>query len=368
MKMRAAVMRTRGQPLTIEHVDIAALGPGDVLVRLRAAGLCHTDLEISQGTLVRPLPIVLGHEGAGIVEGTSKNVTLVKPGDHVVCSWNPNCGHCYYCERNLPILCEPFGAHSSHGHLYNGASYLSVDGEAIHHFMMVSSFAEFCILPEAGAIPVPREIPFDRACLLGCAVMTGFGAAVNIAPVEYGGSALIVGCGAVGLNAIQGSALIGAGAIIGVDTDPRKLQLALELGATDVIDARRDDVQAEVRRLTRGRGADCGYEAAGNEAAMQTVLECVRPGGQVVLLGKFEPDRKVAFRWASLMGEKRIRRSSYGGARPRRDFPRLARAYLDGNLKLDELIDRRIALDEINNGLAAMQRGETIRSVITFEG
>jgi S-(hydroxymethyl)glutathione dehydrogenase/alcohol dehydrogenase len=216
------------------------------------------------------------------------------------------------------------------------------------------------------AIPVPKEIPFDRACLLGCGVMTGVGAALNLGAVAHGDTVMVVGCGAVGLAAVQGARLAGAGAIIAVDLDPAKLALAQRMGATLGVDASKDDVIATAKRETAGRGADVVIESAGSASAFRVTTEAVRPGGQVIWLGKIDVNKDVAFRWGSLMQEKRIRRVSYGNARPRRDFPLLARAYLDGSLLLDELISRRIALEEINDGFGALKRGETIRSVITF--
>jgi S-(hydroxymethyl)glutathione dehydrogenase/alcohol dehydrogenase len=365
MEFRAAVLHEVNKPLVVEQVRAAELRPGDVLVRMRASGLCHTDLEVIQGQLFYPLPIVLGHEGAGIVEAVGRDVTLVRPGDHVVCSWNPSCGHCYYCDRDQPILCEPFSRHQPAGHLLDGASRLTVDGRKLHHFSVVSSHAEYAVVPETGAIRVPREIPFDRACLIGCGVMTGVGAACRIAQIAAGATVAVIGCGAVGLNAVQGARLQEAERIIAIDRDPQRLALAKAFGATHIIDANADAV-AEVKALTGGRGADCVLESAGHPAAFRLSPEITRPGGQLVWLGKVNVGQDVAFRWGSLMGEKRITRSSYGGARPRRDFPWLARLYLEGKLKLDELITARLPLERINDGFAAMTRGEAIRTVVEF--
>jgi S-(hydroxymethyl)glutathione dehydrogenase/alcohol dehydrogenase len=233
--------------------------------------------------------------------------------------------------------------------------------------MFLGSFGEYCIVSDQQAIPVPKEIPFDRACLIGCGVMTGVGAALNLRAIAHGDSVMVIGCGAVGLAAAQGARLAGAGAIIAVDLDPAKLALAVKMGATQGVNASTDDVVAAAKRETGGRGVDVVIEAAGSASAFRITTEAVRPGGQVIWLGKIDVNKDVSFRWGSLMQEKRIRRASYGNARPRRDFPLLARAYLDGSLMLDELISRRIRLDEINDGFAALKRGETIRSVITFD-
>jgi S-(hydroxymethyl)glutathione dehydrogenase/alcohol dehydrogenase len=363
MTFNAAVLHAVGSALEIERVSVGALQPGDVLIRNHASGLCHTDLEVIDGQLAYPLPIVLGHEGAGIVEAVGKSVTQVRPGDHVVASWNPNCGHCFYCERDLPILCEPFTRHQPRGLMLDGASRLQIDSKPLHHFSVVSSHAEYSVVPEAGAIRVPDDIPFDRACLIGCGVITGIAAVSRLARVEAGSTVAVIGCGAVGLNVIQGAVLEQARSVIAIDRDPSKLLKAKLFGATDTFCA--DDAALDtLKMLTAGRGADYVFEAAGNESALQLALEATRPGGQLVILGKTMVDRKVALRFGSLMGEKRIIRSSYGGARPRRDFPWVAQLYLDGKLKLDELISSRLAISDINDGFDKMRRGEGIRHVV----
>lgn len=354
-------------PLVIADVTLAPLQPHDVLVRLGASGFCHTDLEVIDGSLARPMPIVLGHEGAGAVEAVGSAVSRVRRGDHVVCSWNPSCGTCFYCQRAIPILCETVTSLHPRGMLTDGQRRLSIGGRAVNHFSMVSSHAEYCVVPEAGAIPVPREIPFDRACLIGCGVMTGYGAATRVAPVAQGAEVLVVGCGAVGLNVIQGAVASGAGKIVAVDSAPARLELALRLGATHAVSGSSGAVIAEVKGMTAGRGAEFVFEAAGHADAMALALECARPGGQVVMLGKVAVDQEVAFRFGSLMGEKRITRSSYGGARPDTDFAALAKAYLDGRLKLDELIGRRIPLDAINEAVHAMREGQIGRTVVVME-
>lgn len=368
LKYRAAVLHAAQTPLSIETVTSAALQPTDVLVRIRAAGLCHTDLEVIDGSLRYPMPIVLGHEAAGVVEQTGAAARGAKAGDHVVLSWNPHCGHCFYCDRDAPILCEQYLGEGPKARGFDGGSRATLaDGKQVQQLMFLGSFGEYCIVSDQQAIPVPKEIPFDRACLIGCGVMTGVGAALNLGAVAHGDTVMVIGCGAVGLAAVQGARLAGAGAIIAVDLDPTKLALAAKMGATEGVDASKEDAVAAGKRATGGRGVDVVIEAAGSPVAFRSTTEAVRPGGHVIWLGKVDVDKDVSFRWGSLMQEKRIRRSSYGNARPRRDFPLLARAYLDGDLMLDELISRRIALEEINEGFAALKRGETIRSVITFD-
>jgi len=367
MKFRAAVLHRTNTPLAVEEVELAGLQPGDVLVRLRACGLCHTDLEAIQGGLVYPLPIILGHEAAGVVEAVGSGVSQVAPGDHVICSWNPSCGRCFYCDGDLPILCEPFTRHQPRGRLLDGGTRLSLGGETVHHFMCVSGLAEYAVLPEAGAVPVPKELPFEAACLIGCGVMTGVGAALNVAKVEVGENVVVIGCGGVGLNAVQGARLAGAGRILAVDLDPTKLETAKSFGATDGIVAG-DDAAERIKALTAGRGADVVLEAGGHPASFRLAFEGLRPGGRVVILGKVNVDQEVSFRWGSLMGEKRMVRSSYGGARPRQDFPLLGRLYLEGKLMLDELITARIGLDQVNDGFATLAQGGGVRTVVQFDG
>jgi S-(hydroxymethyl)glutathione dehydrogenase/alcohol dehydrogenase len=367
VKFRAAVLNEVGKPLVIDELEMDPLKPGDVLVRIKASGLCHTDLEVIRGSLAYPMPIVLGHEGAGVVEAVGSGVTGVRPGDHVILSWNPHCGRCFYCERDLPILCEPFTRHQPQGHLLDGTSRMKRQGAKVHHYSVTSTHAELTVVPESGAIPIPKEMPFDRACIIGCGVMTGVGAVVRKAKVEPGSNVVVIGCGAVGLNAVQGARLADAATIVAVDIGQAKLERARQFGATHVVDASAGNVVEQIKSLTAGRAADYVFEAAGNAKAFRLAVEACRPGGEVVWLGKVNVNEEVSFRWGSLMGERRIVRSSYGGARPMRDFPWLVNEYLKGRLLLDELITRRIRLDQINDGFALLARAEGVRTVIMFD-
>ncbi len=361
---RAAVLRQTKTPMTIETVQVGPLASGDVLVRVRAASLCHTDLEAIDGALAVQLPAVLGHEAAGEIVEVGPDVTELGIGDRVVLSWNPHCGSCFYCDRAQPILCRQFLANGPKGFHFDGRPRLTCDAVPVHQLMYLGGFAEFCVVPAQSAVRVPDSMPFDRAALIGCGVMTGVGAATRIAALRWGDAAMVIGCGAVGLSAVQGCVLAGAGTIIAVDPNPARRQLAQAIGATHAVDpAEAADL---ARTLTEGRGADVVIEAAGAPAGFRLSVEAVRPGGQVVWLGKVAVGDEVAFRWGSLMQEKRITRSSYGGAKPQTDFPMLARAYLDGKLKLDEMISARISLEQINDGFAALKRGETVRSVVMF--
>jgi S-(hydroxymethyl)glutathione dehydrogenase/alcohol dehydrogenase len=365
MKFRAAVLHAPNQALTLETVEIADLQADDVLVRVRASGLCHSDLEVIDGTLAFPTPIVLGHEVAGVVEAVGAAVKAVVVGDHIICSANPHCGQCFYCERDQPILCESYTQSQARGVLLDGEPRLRMNGKAVHHMMHISGHAEYCVIPESGAVVVSKEIPFDCACIIGCGVITGAGAVARIAEVQPGTSVLVLGCGAVGLNVVQAARLAGAETIVAVDRRQERLDLAHKFGAEVMIRADNDaDTISQVRAATHGRGADFVFEAAGHESAIGLSAELVRPGGELVFLGKVQAGRQVSFRWGSLMGEKRITRSSYGGARPRRDFPWLVNSYLAGRFNLESLITRRIDLSEVNSGFDDMRAGKGIRTVI----
>jgi S-(hydroxymethyl)glutathione dehydrogenase/alcohol dehydrogenase len=375
MRFQAAVLHRVGSPVAVQAVETGPLQPTDVLVRNVASGLCHTDLEIMQGAVRTPLPVVLGHEGAGVVEAVGPAVTQVRVGDHVICAHNTNCGRCFFCDNGHQLLCQTFSREAPRGLLLDGTSRLRLDGQPLYHSTMASSHAEYSVVPESAAVPVSKKIPLDRACLIACGVMTGVGAVTRVGRVRAGCSVLVVGCGAVGLNVLQAARWVGAHPIIAVDLSDRKLRLAERFGATSVVNAGSEDALGRVRTLTQGRGADYVFEAAGREEGMRLSLEAARPGADVVLLGKVDPDRLVSFRWGSLMGEKRIVRSSYGGARPREDFPWLAQSYLDGRLMLDELINRRIKLSDINDSITEMAKGdveadqaELVRAVIVMDG
>jgi S-(hydroxymethyl)glutathione dehydrogenase/alcohol dehydrogenase len=366
MECRAAVLERVGAPLAITTVTLADPGPGEVLVRIGAAGLCHTDLEVIEGQLPYPLPMVLGHEVAGTTEAVGPGVDPARRGERVALSWNPFCGDCFHCRRDKPILCEGFSAAQPRGVQLDLTTRISRGSAPVWTMFFIAGFAEFAVIRADCAVALPKDMPFDRACLLGCAVMTGVGAATNIAAIEPGETVMVIGCGAVGLAAVQGARLRGAGRILAVEPDAAKRAMAQRVGATDTVDPTTQDPADAARAATAGRGADCVIEAAGNNAAFRAATESCRAGGQVIWLGKVGTQSDITLRWGALMGEKRITRSSYGGARPQRDFPALARAYLDGTLLLDEMITARIGLDDINDGFAALKSGHAIRTVVTF--
>lgn len=359
-------MRAVDQPLRIEGLSVRNLAPGDVRVRIEAASICHTDLDVLQGTRPVPLPIVLGREGAGVIEAVGSEVSEFRIGERVVLSWNPYCGECFYCANDQPTLCARFTHGLGLGLHVDGRPCFTNQNEVIHHLMYLGTFSEVTVVPSQMAVEVPAELPADRGCLLGCAVMTGFGAATNVAPVRFGSSVAVIGCGAIGLSAIQAARIAGASRILAIGHDSRQLDRARAVGASDTLRVGAGDPRVAARAISDDRGADYVFECTGHADALPMSLECARPGGQVVWLGELAASEDVSIQWARLMAERHIIHSRYGGARPARDFPQLAEAYLTGVLKLDELIADRISLTQINEGFAALKAGETARTVIVF--
>ena len=364
MKTRAALFHEAGQPLVVREVDLAEPQAGEVLVRVAAAGVCHSDLHYLKGEWIGPRPMVLGHEGAGVVERVGPGVTRVRPGDHCVLIFRGNCGACYYCTIGRPALCA--GRVSPPGTLFDGTTRLSLDGQPIYHMARVACFAEHAVLAEEMLLPIPEAIPLDRAALVGCAVMTGVGAAMNTARVEPGSTVVVIGCGGVGLNVVQGARMLNAGRIIAVDLLDNKLDYALGFGATHAINAHEEEPVARVRELTGG-GADYAFDAIGSARTVQQAFEMVRAGGTAVVVG-VAPQGQLAQidAYAIAMQEKTLKGCFYGSARPRVDMLRLLDLYQQGRLKLDELISRRYTLDQINEGFALLQGGAVARGVIVM--
>lgn len=367
MTFRAAILTAPNEKLAIDDVEIDEIPQGSVLVRMGAASLCHTDLEVITGQLKYPMPITLGHEAAGTIERVGPGVDPARIDEKVVLSWNPHCGTCPACERGEAILCTRYLELGPQAVDFNGQTRLRSATGNIHTMFFMAGFAEYAVVTSGCAVGIPAEMPLDRACLLGCGVMTGHGAITNVSNVRPGDSVLVIGCGAVGLAAVQAARLAGATTVIAVDRNDPKLDLAINFGATYTINARRYDALALVRKLTAGQGVDCVVESAGSQSAFQLSVEVCRPGGEVIWLGKLGADDEVTFRWGALMQEKRIRRNSYGNTRPSRDFPALCRQYLAGELKLDPLITARISLEEINEGFDALREKRAIRTVVVFE-
>jgi S-(hydroxymethyl)glutathione dehydrogenase/alcohol dehydrogenase len=365
MQMKAAVLYEPKTPLVIENVELDDPQDGEVLVRIAAAGVCYSDYHVMNGEWTMPMPMVLGHEAAGIVEKIGSGVTRLKPGQHVILNFRANCGKCDSCTIGRPVLCN--GVDSPRWFMFDGSSRLHRGDQRIHHFSRTASFAEYAVVPESGAVPVRDDMPLDKASLIGCSVMTGVGAAINTAKVEPGSSVVVIGCGGVGLNIIQGALLAGAGRIIAVDMRDNKLEYAREFGATDTVNAGNGDAVARVLEMTRG-GVDYAFEAIGNKHAIRQCYDMCKLGGTTVVVGMAPENDEIAINALSLPRSERIIMGSwYGSARPWTDLPKMADLYLSGRLKIDPMISRTYKLDEINTAYDALVAGEVARSVIVFD-
>ena len=364
--MRAAVLREVDQPFVVEDVELAAPGAGEVEVRISAAGVCHSDWNVVSGATTNPLPAVLGHEGAGVVVAVGDGVETVAEGDHVVLSWLPACGRCYYCAQGRHVLCDVAMEDMFRGTLPGGALRLSQNGDPVYHYSYLSAFAESCIVPAGCCVRVRDDAPFEVAALVGCAVMTGYGAAVNRARVEPGSVVAVFGAGGVGLSAVMGARLAGAEAVVAIDPVEFKRQTALELGATHALDPASDDVVSALRDLTEGRGADAALDTAGVPGIVAQAYASVRRGGTVVAVGLPAEGLTADLPASDLPREEKIVTGSfYGSCNPQVDMPRVLDLYMEGKLPLDRLVTRTYALEQINEAFAAMNSGEVARAVIT---
>ncbi len=360
---KAAVMYSFNEPLTIENVTLKAPREDEIVVKIGASGVCHSDLSVVQMKLPFPPPVVLGHEGAGVVEEVGKRVTNLKPGDHVVLSWVENCGHCHFCIAGTVHLCDA----NIQSFMTGGETVFEKDGVPISRMAGVGSFSERTIVRATSAVKIPDDVPMEAACLVGCGVMTGVGAVVNTAQVRPGQTVAVFGCGGVGLNVIQGAALSGAGRIIAVDMVPQKLTWAKEFGATDVVNAKDGDPVDAIRELTGGIGVDYAFEVIGVPSVIQQAFMAVKRGGKAVVVGVAAMGVNVEIPAAALALEERsVIGSLYGSANMKRDMPRLIELYRQKRLKLDQLVSRRIKLEAVNDAFTAMEKGEVARSVIVF--
>jgi S-(hydroxymethyl)glutathione dehydrogenase/alcohol dehydrogenase len=360
--IRAAVLREFGQPLVVEELELDPPKAGEVLVRMAASGVCHSDLHVAQGVHPTLLPVVLGHEGAGIVEQVGTGVTGLQAGDHVLLTWLPYCGHCRACASGWPNRCENTAWYDAT--LEDGTCRFHANGAPVHHYN-TSSFAERSVVPARTAVKVDPTLPLSELALMGCAVMTGVGAALNTARVRPGDRVAVVGCGGVGLNVVQGARIAGATTIVAVDVVDTKLELARELGATVTVNASTADPVAAVLELVPG-GVDHAFEALGRTETIETAIAITGRGGQAVLIGMASPDARVGLDALTMTLEERcVRGSWYGSCVPLRDIPLLVELYRDGHLRLEPLITT-CELDGVNEAFARMERGETARSVIVY--
>ena len=360
--MKAAVLRTPGQPMEIEEISISKPQGREVLVRLQAVGVCHSDLHVITGDFPQPLPAILGHEAAGIVEQVGPDVRHVKPGDRVIVCLSFHCGHCEQCLGGNSHRCFPAEANRAEGEpprLYRGE-------ESISALASMGAFAEQMLVHDSGVVPIRDDMPFDRACLIGCGVTTGFGAVTRTAGVRPGDTVAVIGCGGVGLSAINGAAVAGAARIIAIDMVPSKLEMAKLFGATDGIDASQGDVAKQVKELTKGRGVDHAIEAIGLKQTIEDAFRILAKGGTATVIGVARPDTRIELPALAFLQERRIQGSMMGGVRTTIDIPRYVDLYLDGRLHLDQLISRRRPLAEINEAFDDMKAGVVVRTVIDF--
>ncbi|HSG18719.1 MAG TPA: Zn-dependent alcohol dehydrogenase [Anaerolineae bacterium] len=366
MKTRAAVLYEPHQPFKIESVELAPPADGEVLVKMAAAGVCHSDYHLVTGGTKHPMPVVAGHEGAGLVEAVGDGVIGIKVGDPVALNWAPNCGECFYCLRDRPNLCTTYVGPLWAGTMMDGTTRLSIGGQPVYHFSAVACFADYTVVPQECCVSLRNDLPLDVAALIGCAVTTGVGAALNTVRVEPGSSVVVFGAGGVGLSIIMGALLAGARQIIAVDTNETKGDLAQSFGATDVL-INSPDVVQDIRDLTEGRGADYVFEAIGIPAVQELSLEAARPAGTVVLVGVSPMGSGTNLPGAIITRqEKTVTGSYYGTANTARDFPLYADLFLKGRLDLNGLISRKYRLEQINEAYADMLAGEMARGVIYF--
>jgi len=366
---KAAVLTAVDSPLEIrDDVELADPLPGEVRIRLGASGVCHSDLSVQNGTIPLPTPVVLGHEGAGTVVEVGFGVQNVKPGDHVVCSFVPNCGECYFCRRGQAFQCEK-SAMSVMGGLLDGTTRLTSQGAPLHQMAMLGTFGEEAIVPAMSLVKIDPDIPLKVAALIGCGVLTGVGAALNTADIRKGDTVAVIGCGGVGLNVIQGARIAGAGEIVAIDRFDSKLEMARRFGATRTVKAGEDDAAGTIMAATGGRLADTVFEVIGLKETMMEALALTRQGGETVFVGVPRMDVVLELPAALefLYMAKTVKGCWYGSANVNTDVPRLLELYGKGELKLDELISREIGVEDVNDAFAAMEAGEVARSVIVYE-
>ena len=363
--MKAAVLYDYNTPLVVEEVELDGPKEGEVLIRTGAAGICRSDLHFMKGEAKTILPSVLGHEGAGVVQELGAGVTTVKPGDNVILSFVPNCGRCFFCTTGRANLCDLHA--STSGTLFDGTMRLHKDDQRISHFGKVACFAESTVVPESGCIPIPKEVPLDCAALIGCCVTTGVGAALFSAQIEPGSTVAVVGCGGVGLNVIQGAALLNASKVIAVDIREGALEFATKFGATHSVNATHQDAVARVKEITGGLGADYAFEVYGSAETVETAFSMARKGGTIVVVGIAPVGETAGINPVSLVRDEKVLKGSYyGSARCHVDMPKMVDMYLSGRLNVDELITRRYSLDQINEAYDDLEQGGIGRGVIVF--
>jgi S-(hydroxymethyl)glutathione dehydrogenase/alcohol dehydrogenase len=370
MQTRAAVAHKAGAPLTIETVNLDGPKAGEVLVEIKATGICHTDEFTLSGADPEGLfPSILGHEGAGVVVDVGPDVKTLRKGDHVIPLYVPECRQCEYCTSHKTNLCQAVRVTQGQGLMPDGTSRFSIGGEKLHHYMGTSTFSNFTVVPEIALAKIREDAPFDKVCYIGCGVTTGIGAVINTAKVEPGASVVVFGLGGIGLNVIQGARLAGAAMIVGVDINPKRRTLAEKFGMTHFVnpaDMKKDELVPHLVNLTKG-GADYSFECIGNVDVMRQALECCHKGwGESVIIGVAPAGAEISTRPFQLVTGRVWRGTAFGGARGRTDVPRIVDWYMDGKINIDDLITHTLALDDINKGFDLMHAGESIRSVVVY--
>ena len=369
MDIRAAVAFEAGKPLTIETVQLDGPKAGEVLIEIKATGICHTDAYTLSGKDPEGLfPAVLGHEGAGVVVEVGEGVTTLKPGDHVIPLYTPECRQCEYCLSRKTNLCQAIRATQGRGVMPDGSSRFSIDGTMLHHYMGTSTFANYTVLPEIAVAKIREDAPFDKVCYIGCGVTTGVGAVINTAKVEPGARVVVFGLGGIGLNVIQGARMVGASQIVGVDINPARRPLAEKFGMTDFVNPKEveGDLVPYLVELTKG-GADYSFECIGNVNVMRQALECCHKGwGVSVIIGVAGAGEEIRTRPFQLVTGRVWKGTAFGGARGRTDVPQIVDWYMEGKINIDDLITHVMPLERINDAFDLMHKGESIRSVVTF--
>jgi S-(hydroxymethyl)glutathione dehydrogenase/alcohol dehydrogenase len=369
MKSRAAVAREAGKPLSLETVDVDGPRAGEVLVEIKATGICHTDEYTLSGADPEGIfPAILGHEGAGIVAEIGAGVTTLKPGDHVIPLYTPECRQCEYCLSRKTNLCVAIRATQGRGVMPDGTSRFTCNGAPVMHYMGTSTFANFTVLPEIALAKIRPDAPFDKVCYIGCGVTTGLGAVMNTAKVEAGARAVVFGLGGIGLNVIQGLRMVGAEMIVGVDLNPNRRAIAEKFGMTHFVNPSevQGDLVPYLVDLTKG-GADYSFECIGNVKVMRQALECAHRGwGQSIIIGVAGAGQEIATRPFQLVTGRVWKGTAFGGARGRTDVPRIVDWYMEGRINIDDLITHVLPFDRINEGFELMRRGESIRTVVTY--
>ncbi|AXF56927.1 zinc-dependent alcohol dehydrogenase family protein [Salicibibacter kimchii] len=374
MKIKSAVLRESGAPspyeqscpLNIETLELDPPQQGEVLIQIKAASLCHSDLSVINGSRTRPLPMALGHEASGVVVEAGEGVNDLEPGDHVACVFIPSCGRCLPCKEGRPALCENGAKSNNEGTLLNGGKRLHAEGKLIHHHLGVSAFSEYAVVAEQSLVKVDKDIPFEQAALFGCAVITGVGAVVNTAGINMGETTAIVGLGGVGLSALIGARASGAGKVVALDINDKKLALARELGATETFNSAEEGVIDQIRKTTGG-GLDYVFETAGAVPAMEVAYGITKRGGTTVTTGLPDPNHHFSFPYVSLTAEEKTLKGSYvGSCIPDRDIPRFIDLFKQERLQVHQLVTETISLEDINQGFDKLATGDASRIIVTF--